>query len=165
MLYEGKPVGTPDAGQFWRIAAEHRAKTMFTAPTAFRAIRKEDPEGTLTAGYDLTGLRYLFLPGERLDPETYHWASALLGIPVIDHWWQTKTGWPIVANPVGISQGVSRTCSLSSAGHLPPTAATFPTAGGTGPTARSVSRLHGTAGRLAPGSGRPPLRNRRRPAA
>ncbi|MGW4871799.1 propionyl-CoA synthetase [Streptomyces chartreusis] len=102
VLYEGKPVGTPDAGQFWRVAAEHGVKTMFTAPTAFRAIRKEDPKGTLTAEYDLSGLRYLFLAGERLDPETYHWAAALLDIPVIDHWWQTETGWPIVANPVGI---------------------------------------------------------------
>ncbi|MBO4252731.1 propionyl-CoA synthetase [Streptomyces griseorubiginosus] len=102
VLYEGKPVGTPDAGQFWRVAAEYGVKTMFTAPTAFRAIRKEDPKGTLTAGYDLSRLRYLFLAGERLDPETYHWASALLDIPVIDHWWQTETGWPIVANPVGI---------------------------------------------------------------
>ncbi|MFI7498824.1 AMP-binding protein [Streptomyces sp. NPDC049687] len=94
VLYEGKPVGTPDAGQFWRVAAEYRVKTMFTAPTAFRAIRKEDPKGTLTADHDLSGLRHLFLAGERLDPETYHWASALLGIPVIDHWWQTETGWP-----------------------------------------------------------------------
>ncbi|MFB6931823.1 propionyl-CoA synthetase [Streptomyces chartreusis] len=102
VLYEGKPVGTPDAGQFWRVVAEHGVKTMFTAPTAFRAIRKEDPKGTLTAEYDLSGLRYLFLAGERLDPETYHWAAALLDIPVIDHWWQTETGWPIVANPVGI---------------------------------------------------------------
>ncbi|WP_432196522.1 propionyl-CoA synthetase [Streptomyces sp. bgisy027] len=102
VLYEGKPVGTPDAGQFWRVAAEHGVKTMFTAPTAFRAIRKEDPKGTLAAGYDLSRLRYLFLAGERLDPETYHWAGNLLDIPVIDHWWQTETGWPIVANPVGI---------------------------------------------------------------
>ncbi|NUP21644.1 MAG: AMP-binding protein [Streptomyces sp.] len=102
VLYEGKPVGTPDAGQFWRVAADHGVKTMFTAPTAFRAIRKEDPKGALTADYDLSRLRYLFLAGERLDPETYHWASALLDIPVIDHWWQTETGWPIVANPVGI---------------------------------------------------------------
>ncbi|MFF4798919.1 propionyl-CoA synthetase [Streptomyces sp. NPDC001351] len=102
VLYEGKPVGTPDAGQFWRVAAEYGVKTMFTAPTAFRAIRKEDPKGALAAEYDLSRLRCLFLAGERLDPETYHWASALLGIPVIDHWWQTETGWPIVANPVGI---------------------------------------------------------------
>jgi propionyl-CoA synthetase len=102
VLYEGKPVGTPDAGQFWRVAAEYRVKTMFTAPTAFRAIRKEDPKGLLASDYDLSGLSHLFLAGERLDPETYHWASALLDIPVIDHWWQTETGWPIVANPVGI---------------------------------------------------------------
>ncbi|MEV6948083.1 propionyl-CoA synthetase [Streptomyces sp. NPDC051172] len=102
VLYEGKPVGTPDAGQFWRVAAEYGVKTMFTAPTAFRAIRKEDPKGALAAEYDLSRLRYLFLAGERLDPETYQWASGLLDIPVIDHWWQTETGWPIVANPVGI---------------------------------------------------------------
>jgi propionyl-CoA synthetase len=102
VLYEGKPVGTPDAGQFWRVAAEHGVKSLFTAPTAFRAIKKEDPDGTLIAEHDLSGLRYLFLAGERLDPETYHWAAQKLGIPVIDHWWQTETGWPIVANPAGI---------------------------------------------------------------
>ncbi|MFV6026325.1 propionyl-CoA synthetase [Streptomyces sp. NPDC056264] len=102
VLYEGKPVGTPDAGQFWRVAADYGVKTMFTAPTAFRAIRKEDPEGARAADHDLSRLRYLFLAGERLDPETYRWASALLDVPVIDHWWQTETGWPIVANPVGI---------------------------------------------------------------
>jgi propionyl-CoA synthetase len=102
VLYEGKPVGTPDAGQFWRVIAEHGVKSMFTAPTAFRAIKKEDPKGEFAGRYDLSALRYLFLAGERLDPETYHWASDLLGIPVIDHWWQTETGWPIVANPVGI---------------------------------------------------------------
>jgi propionyl-CoA synthetase len=102
VLYEGKPVGTPDAGQFWRVIAEYGVASMFTAPTAFRAIKKEDPKGELARSYDLSGLRYLFLAGERLDPETYRWASELLGIPVIDHWWQTETGWPIVANPVGI---------------------------------------------------------------
>ncbi|MDT7653919.1 MAG: propionyl-CoA synthetase, partial [Pseudonocardiales bacterium] len=102
VVYEGKPVGTPDAGQFWRVAAEHRVKSMFTAPTAFRAIKKEDPKGELLAQYDLSHLQYLFLAGERLDPETHRWASDLLGIPVIDHWWQTETGWPIVANPAGI---------------------------------------------------------------
>jgi propionyl-CoA synthetase len=104
VLYEGKPVGTPDAGQFWRVAAEHGAKTLFTAPTAFRAIKKEDPKGALLGEYDLSGLRYLFLAGERLDPETYRWASDLLGIPVVDNWWQTETGWPICANPVGLEQ-------------------------------------------------------------
>ncbi|MET0965805.1 MAG: propionyl-CoA synthetase [Nakamurella sp.] len=101
-IYEGKPVGTPDAGQFWRVAQQYRVKAMFTAPTAFRAIRKADPKAELLAGYDLSTLKYLFLAGERLDPETYHWASEVLGIPVIDHWWQTETGWPIVANPAGI---------------------------------------------------------------
>ncbi len=102
VLYEGKPIGTPDAGQFWRVVAEHGVKSMFTAPTAFRAIKKEDPKGEFVARYDLSTLKYLFLAGERLDPETYRWASDLLGIPVIDHWWQTETGWPIVANPAGI---------------------------------------------------------------
>ena len=102
VLYEGKPVGTPDAGAFWRVVAEHKVKAMFTAPTAFRAIRREDPAGEHLDKYDLSGLRYLFLAGERLDPETYHWASKQLGIPVIDHWWQTETGWPIAANLRGL---------------------------------------------------------------
>jgi propionyl-CoA synthetase len=102
VLYEGKPVGTPDAGQFWRVVAEHGVRSLFTAPTAFRAIKKEDPNGEYAAKYDLSSLEYLYLAGERLDPETYRWASELLEIPVIDHWWQTETGWPIVANPAGI---------------------------------------------------------------
>ncbi len=102
VLYEGKPVGTPDAGAFWRVVAEHDVKTLFTAPTAFRAIKKEDPSGSLTERYDLSRFQYLFLAGERLDPETYRWASELLGIPVIDHWWQTETGWAIVADLMGL---------------------------------------------------------------
>jgi propionyl-CoA synthetase len=102
ILYEGKPVGTPDAGAFWRVVSEHNVKTLFTAPTGFRAIRKEDPGGALKAGYDLSGFRYLFLAGERLDPETYRWAGELLGVPVIDHWWQTETGWAIAADPMGL---------------------------------------------------------------
>jgi propionyl-CoA synthetase len=102
VLYEGKPVGTPDAGAFWRVIAEHKVKSMFTAPTAFRAIKKEDPEGKLLQEYDLSGFRYLFLAGERLDPETYRWAGQLLGVPVIDHWWQTETGWAIAADPMGL---------------------------------------------------------------
>ncbi len=102
VLYEGKPVGTPDAGAFWRVVAEHGVKTLFTAPTAFRAIKKEDPAGELAQRYDLSDFRYLFLAGERLDPETYRWASELLGIPVIDHWWQTETGWAIVADLMGL---------------------------------------------------------------
>ncbi|MBN9100883.1 MAG: propionyl-CoA synthetase [Pseudonocardia sp.] len=102
VLYEGKPVGTPDAGQFWRVVQEHKVKSLFTAPTAFRAIKKEDPRGEYAQKYDLSSLEYLFLAGERLDPETLRWAQELLEIPVIDHWWQTETGWPIVANPAGI---------------------------------------------------------------
>ena len=102
ILYEGKPVGTPDAGAFWRVIADHGVKSLFTAPTGFRAIKREDPGGKLLEGYDLSGFRYLFLAGERLDPETYRWASDLLGVPVIDHWWQTETGWPIVANLMGL---------------------------------------------------------------
>ncbi|MFG6199339.1 propionyl-CoA synthetase [Nonomuraea sp. JJY05] len=102
VLYEGKPVGTPDPGAFWRVASTYGVRTLFTAPTAIRAIKKEDPSGLFAKKWDLSGLRYLFLAGERLDPDTYHWASDLLGIPVIDHWWQTETGWPIAANCVGI---------------------------------------------------------------
>ena len=102
VLYEGKPVGTPDAGAFWRVIAEHQVKALFTAPTAFRAIKKEDPQGKLLAEHDLSGLAYLFLAGERLDPETYRWAGEMLGIPVIDHWWQTETGWPIAADLMGL---------------------------------------------------------------
>ena len=102
VLYEGKPVGTPDAGAFWRVVAEHGVRVLFTAPTAFRAIRKEDPNGEHMAKHDLSTLRALFLAGERLDPETYRWASDLLGIPVVDHWWQTETGWPVAANPLGL---------------------------------------------------------------
>jgi propionyl-CoA synthetase len=102
VLYEGKPVGTPDAGAFWRVIADYGVKTLFTAPTAFRAIRREDPQGTHVARHDLSSLGYLFLAGERLDPETYHWARNLLDIPVIDHWWQTETGWPIAANLLGL---------------------------------------------------------------
>jgi propionyl-CoA synthetase len=102
ILYEGKPVGTPDPGAFWRVIADHGVKVLFTAPTAFRAIKKEDPNGTYLRGYDLARFRYLFLAGERLDPDTYHWASDLLGVPVIDHWWQTESGWPMAANCLGI---------------------------------------------------------------
>lgn len=102
VLYEGKPVGTPDAGAFWRVVAEHGVSTLFTAPTAFRAIRKEDPDAAQLARYDTSTLRRLFLAGERLDPDTYHWATDRLGVPVIDHWWQTETGWPIAANPSGL---------------------------------------------------------------
>ena len=102
VIYEGKPVGTPDAGAFWRVIAQHGVKALFTAPTAFRAIKKEDPKGALLSDYDISGMKYLFLAGERLDPETYHWATDLLQIPVIDHWWQTETGWPIVANMMGL---------------------------------------------------------------
>ena len=104
VLYEGKPVGTPDPGAFWRVISEHGVKALFTAPTAIRAIRKEDPDGTYVGSYDLSALKYLFLAGERLDPDTYHWATEKLGIPVIDHWWQTETGWGIAANPMGLQR-------------------------------------------------------------
>lgn len=104
ILYEGKSVGTPDPGAFWRVISEHDVKVLFTAPTAFRAIKKEDPNGEYLKKYDLSGFRYLFLAGERLDPDTYHWASNLLKKPVIDHWWQTETGWPITANCMGIEE-------------------------------------------------------------
>jgi propionyl-CoA synthetase len=102
VLYEGKPVGTPDAGAFWRVIAEHRVKVLFTAPTAIRAIKKEDPEARLLAEHDVSSLRYLFQAGERLDPATFAWASDKLGIPVVDHWWQTETGWAIAADPMGV---------------------------------------------------------------
>jgi len=102
IMYEGKPVGTPDAGAFWRVISEYGVKALFTAPTAFRVIKKEDPDGKLSRNYDLSGMKYLFLAGERLDPETYRWAKELLGIPVIDHWWQTETGWAIAGDPMGL---------------------------------------------------------------
>ena len=102
ILYEGKPVGTPDPGAFWRVISEHKVKVLFTAPTAFRAIKKEDPGGEYLKGYDLSHFKYLFLAGERLDPDTYHWASGLLEVPVVDHWWQTETGWAIAANCMGL---------------------------------------------------------------
>jgi propionyl-CoA synthetase len=104
VVYEGKPVGTPDAGAFWRVISEHQVKSLFTAPTALRAIKKADPEARELAKYDLPKFESLYLAGERLDPETYHWASDVLGVPVIDHWWQTETGWAIAANPRGIEQ-------------------------------------------------------------
>jgi propionyl-CoA synthetase len=102
VLYEGKPVGTPDAGAFWRVIAQHQVNVLFTAPTAFRAIRRDDPRAELLRGYDVRSLAALFLAGERLDPDTYRWAVEILGIPVVDHWWQTETGWPIAANPLGL---------------------------------------------------------------
>ncbi|SFB54338.1 propionyl-CoA synthetase [Rhizobium sp. NFR07] len=102
VIFEGKPVGTPDAGAFWRVVAEHDVKVFFTAPTAFRAIRRDDPEGELVENHDLLGLRALFLAGERADPETLRWAEQKLKVPVIDHWWQTETGWPIAANTMGL---------------------------------------------------------------
>ncbi|MFL6151016.1 MAG: propionyl-CoA synthetase [Ornithinibacter sp.] len=102
VLYEGKPVGTPDASAFWRVISEHGVKAMFTAPTAYRAIKREDPDGILMAGHDLSSLKCVFLAGERLDPDTYEWTTALLGVPVVDNWWQTETGWPIAANLRGL---------------------------------------------------------------
>ena len=102
ILYEGKPVGTPDAGAFWRVLSEHGVAVMFTAPTAFRAVKQEDPEGRLIADYDLSRFRTLFLAGERTDPDTLHWAESKLRVPVIDHWWQTETGWSICANCLGV---------------------------------------------------------------
>jgi propionyl-CoA synthetase len=102
VLFEGKPVGTPDPGAFWRVISQHGVKVLFTAPTAFRAIKRDDPNGDYLKKYDLSCFKYLFLAGERLDPDTYHWASDLLQRLVIDHWWQTETGWPITANSMGI---------------------------------------------------------------
>ena len=104
VLYEGKPVGTPDAGAFWRVISQHKVAVMFTAPTAFRAIKRQDPDGRLLADYDLSAFRTLFLAGERTDPDTLQWAEEKLGVPVIDHWWQTETGWAICANCAGIER-------------------------------------------------------------
>lgn len=102
ILYEGKPVKTPDAGAFWRVVSEYKVKALFSAPTAFRAIKKEDPEGKLLSQYDLSSLETVFMAGERLDPPTYHWAKDVIGRPVIDHWWQTETGWAICGNLMGV---------------------------------------------------------------
>ena len=118
VLFEGKPVRTPDAGTFWRLVAQHNVKVMFTAPTAIRAIKKEDPEGLLAKKYDLSGLRHLFLAGERCDPATFAWAGQLLGVPVVDHWWQTESGWPMLATLVGL-EGMP-TPRAGSAGHPVP---------------------------------------------
>ena len=104
VFYEGKPIGTPDAGAFWRLISEHGVKSLFTAPTAFRAIKKEDPDGEFISKYDISCFECLYLAGERTDPDTYFWASNLLKVPVIDHWWQTETGWAIVANCRGIEE-------------------------------------------------------------
>ena len=102
VLYEGKPIGTPDAGAFWRVIQDYKVKAFFTAPTAFRAVRKEDPQAALLRNYDISSMHTLFLAGERADPDTVAWAEKALGVPVVDHWWQTETGWAIAANPVGL---------------------------------------------------------------
>ncbi len=102
IVFEGKPVGTPDAGTFWRVIQDHKVAALFTAPTAFRAIKRDDPEGKLVGDYDLASLRTLYLAGERADPDTIQWAQRQLNVPVVDHWWQTETGWAIAANPVGV---------------------------------------------------------------
>ena len=116
ILFEGKPVGTPDAGTFWRVIDEHKVAALFTAPTAFRAIKKEDPNGELIGKYDLSHFRTLFLAGERADPDTLVWAEEKLKVPVIDHWWQTETGWSIAANPVG-TRAASRGAWVADRGH------------------------------------------------
>ena len=118
ILYEGKPVGTPDAGAFWRVISEHGAMALFTAPTAFRAIKKEDPKGEFIGKYDLSKFRTLFLAGERADPDTIKWAENLLKVPVIDHWWQTETGWCIAGNPMGLGMlaGEARLADRADAG-------------------------------------------------
>ncbi|MEP3303023.1 MAG: AMP-binding protein, partial [Roseibium sp.] len=104
IMFEGKPVGTPDAGVFWRVISEHSVVSLFTAPTAFRAIRKEDPEGKLIGNYDLSQFRSLFLAGERADPDTVNWAADQLQVPIVDHWWQTESGWCMVGNPLGLGR-------------------------------------------------------------
>ena len=102
VLYEGKPIGTPDAGAFWRVIEDYKVAAFFTAPTALRAVRKEDPEAKLLKDYDISSMHTLFLAGERADPDTVAWAERVLDRPVVDHWWQTETGWAIAANPVGL---------------------------------------------------------------
>ncbi|NSY36664.1 propionate-CoA ligase PrpE [Leisingera sp. ANG59] len=104
IVFEGKPVGTPDAGTFWRVISEHKVKSFFTAPTAFRAVKREDPKGEFVRKYDLSGLKQVYLAGERADPDTITWAQEQLKVPVVDHWWQTETGWSIAANPLGIEE-------------------------------------------------------------
>ncbi len=113
ILFEGKPVRTPDAGTFWRVISEYGVRIFFTAPTAFRAIRKEDPQANLIGDYDLSSLEMLFVAGERTDPPTYHWLEETLKVPVIDHWWQTETGWPMAANPMGIEAHSTKAGSAS----------------------------------------------------
>ncbi len=113
ILFEGKPVRTPDAGTFWRVIAEHGVNVFFTAPTAFRAIRKEDPDATFLKNHDVSSLRSLFVAGERTDPATYDWLCEILGVPVIDHWWQTETGWPVASVPLGIENFEPKAGSVS----------------------------------------------------
>ena len=102
IVFEGKPVGTPDAGTFWRVISEHNVKSFFTAPTAFRAVKRDDPKGELLKNYDISCLRTIYLAGERADPDTINWAHDMTGLPIVDHWWQTESGYPMVANPMGI---------------------------------------------------------------
>ena len=134
ILYEGKPVGTPDAGAFWRVIAEHHAKSLFTAPTALRTIKKVDPEAEERTKYDLSRFESLYVAGERLDPETYQWAADALGVPVIDHWWQTETGWAITGNPRGVEALAVKPghpaspCPAGTSRHSSPTAAPWPPA-------------------------------------
>ena len=113
VLFEGKPVRTPDAGTFWRVIAEHKVRIFFTAPTAFRAIRKEDPEAELAQRYDLSSLERVFVAGERTDPPTYNWLCEKLGVPIIDHWWQTESGWPMAANMMGLEPRPTKAGSAS----------------------------------------------------
>lgn len=118
IIYEGKPVKTPDAGAFWRLIEDYKVKSFFTAPTAFRAVKREDPEGKLLQNYDISSLKIMFLAGERLDPPTYYWLDELLPVPIVDHWWQTETGWPIAGNMMGLEPATPKAGS-----------ATFPTPG------------------------------------
>ena len=117
VLYEGKPVGTPDPGAFWRMIEEYKVSTLFTAPTAIRAIKREDPKGILLKDYDLSSLRALFLAGERADPDTVNWSQNAIGVPVIDHWWQTELGWPAIATCLGLGEKDIR---VGSAGRTVP---------------------------------------------
>ncbi|KAJ8135166.1 hypothetical protein OY671_011621, partial [Metschnikowia pulcherrima] len=104
VVFEGKPVGTPDAGTFWRVISRHKVNSSFTAPTALRAIRKEDAEGSFPARYDMSASRAVYIGGERGDPSVIRWGEQVLGVPISDNWWQTETGWPMTANPIGSGQ-------------------------------------------------------------
>ena len=154
VMYEGKPVGTPDAGAFWRVCAQHGVKVLFTAPTAMRAIKQQDPDGKLLRGYDLSKLEALFLAGERCDPPTAIWAAELLDKPVVDHWWQTETGWAITGR-LPRSMGCSRSSPAPAGGRAPATTCTHWTTTGMCCRSRRRPAISASACRCRPAARRP----------